>query len=123
MTSWLSGPPRELKWRNHYMHTIPLIATATRESADALIALCKADLESTSPCNKLTKLRAPGKPKQLFLLLSLPVVSRKRKISDEVHKDMLADLENEFAQARRARAEAEIFRCNDKVESKFAERK
>jgi hypothetical protein len=42
-------PENELKWRNHYMHTIPLIATATRESADALIALCKADLESTSP--------------------------------------------------------------------------
>ena len=55
--------------------------------------------------------------------ISLPVVSRKRKITDEVHKDMLADLENEFAQARRARAEAEIFRCNDKVDSKFAERK
>ena len=66
-------PENELKWRNHYMHTIPLIATATRESADALIALCKADLESTSPCNKLTKLRAPGKPKQLFIL-SIPVL-------------------------------------------------
>jgi len=52
--------PREPKWRNHYSHTVPIIATATRRSSKALLDLCQADLESKLPLQQIDRTKTTG---------------------------------------------------------------